>query len=255
MFDETRVVPEPKLIWPYLAWTFGWSWGSGLVVVFLNTLLPGRLPFMLYGISILATFGPALGVKKVLRLFFREFLAFIFSRPSKKAWIPLVLLIAMLVLTTLLASKSWNSNSPFWLMPIFFVFTLICGGGNEEIGWRGFLQPALEKRFSFWQATVLTGLVWALWHAPLWLVSESHASTPFLIYTAGMILTSFAYAGLYKSTQSVWCCAMLHAAENTIGLYLVPEGYNQIIYLVGIGLMAIYGSWLWYQNNSKDKKA
>ena len=50
----------------------------------------------------------------------------------------------------LLSSNNiWWSNSakPLYVALISFPIMII-GGGLEEIGWRGILQPALQKRFS-----------------------------------------------------------------------------------------------------------
>ena len=41
---------------------------------------------------------------------------------------------------------------------------MIIGAVGEEIGWRGFLQPNLEKKYSVLQSSIITGLMWGLWH-------------------------------------------------------------------------------------------
>lgn len=44
---------------------------------------------------------------------------------------------------------------------------MIVGGGLEEPGWRGVAQPELERRWSRWRAATVVGVIWALWHLPL----------------------------------------------------------------------------------------
>ena len=51
-----------------------------------------------------------------------------------------------------------NRNDAAWYWIVLTYPILIIGGGVEEIGWRGFLQPQLEQRFPFMVATAI--LLW-----------------------------------------------------------------------------------------------
>lgn len=58
------------------------------------------------------------------------------------------------------------------LIPLFllsFILTALAQGGMEEPGWRGMLQPALQKRWSPLAAALVVSLFWSLWHLPLYL--------------------------------------------------------------------------------------
>ncbi|MEL6843965.1 MAG: type II CAAX endopeptidase family protein, partial [Bacteroidota bacterium] len=46
----------------------------------------------------------------------------------------------------------------------FVIIGILIGALGEEIGWRGFLQPTLEKKFSVLLSSVIVGLIWGLWH-------------------------------------------------------------------------------------------
>jgi len=37
----------------------------------------------------------------------------------------------------------------------------------EEFGWRGFAQPRLQRRYSALVSTLIVGIGWGLWHAPI----------------------------------------------------------------------------------------
>jgi uncharacterized protein len=58
------------------------------------------------------------------------------------------------------------------VLPIYalsFVLTALMQGGNEEPGWRGFLQPELQNRFSPLVAALIVSIFWSFWHLPLYL--------------------------------------------------------------------------------------
>ena len=49
------------------------------------------------------------------------------------------------------------------VLPIF----LVGGPLSEEFGWRRFALPALQARWGWRVASVVLGIVWAVWHLPL----------------------------------------------------------------------------------------
>ncbi|NNH70601.1 CPBP family intramembrane metalloprotease [Nocardia uniformis] len=54
------------------------------------------------------------------------------------------------------------------LLPMFVLTFTLGGGIDEELGWRAFALPRLQATLPPWAANVLLGLVWSLWHLPLW---------------------------------------------------------------------------------------
>ncbi|MBE7701564.1 CPBP family intramembrane metalloprotease [Oerskovia sp. Sa1BUA8] len=50
---------------------------------------------------------------------------------------------------------------------VVLTLTYLVGAAGEEIGWRGMLQPLLENRFSLLAASIVTGLVWGVWHVQI----------------------------------------------------------------------------------------
>jgi membrane protease YdiL (CAAX protease family) len=89
---------------------------------------------------------------------------------------------------------------------------------GEEIGWRGLLVPQLAKLTSFTNVAFISGAIWALWHYPLILFADYHASAPrwvaLLCFSVLVIGISFAFAWLRLKSGSVWTAAILHASHN-----------------------------------------
>ncbi|MFV0395071.1 MAG: CPBP family intramembrane glutamic endopeptidase, partial [Coprobacillaceae bacterium] len=105
-----------------------------------------------------------------------------------------------------------------WYLFILYIPLMVIGGGMEETGWRGFLQPALEEKFSFTTSSFITGIIWACWHIPLWFIQGANQSSMnFLAFFLQCIALSFILGLLYKLTKSVLAVILLHAWSNTLG--------------------------------------
>jgi uncharacterized protein len=71
---------------------------------------------------------------------------------------------------------------PWANIALYFVFaatiTVVRGCATvlgEEIGWRGFLVPELAKRHGFAVTAIISGLVWAVWHYPIFLLANGYS--------------------------------------------------------------------------------
>ena len=68
-------------------------------------------------------------------------------------------------------SESFSVHTNYGLGEITFIFitSLLFDGGGlmEELGWRGFALPRLQKKFNPLKATIIVGVIWALWHIPV----------------------------------------------------------------------------------------
>ncbi len=71
MNTETTIKPQPKLILPFLAWNFGWTWGFWLLDIILKNLWPDSPPTAYLALEAIlngiALFGPMLASLIVLK--------------------------------------------------------------------------------------------------------------------------------------------------------------------------------------------
>ena len=44
---------------------------------------------------------------------------------------------------------------------------IFLGGGQEELGWRGYILDRLEERLGPWLGNLVLAVIWAVWHVPL----------------------------------------------------------------------------------------
>lgn len=81
---------------------------------------------------------------------------------------------------------------PFTSLPAYFValFMMAIKGPVEEIGWRGFALPILQRHMTPIWAALLLGVVWSVWHLPAFMLSgtpqSAWAMTPFLVGTVAL---------------------------------------------------------------------
>ena len=89
---------------------------------------------------------------------------------------------------------------------------------GEELGWRGFLVPALARRFSFTRVAIISGAIWAAWHVPLIIFADYNGGTPawysVLCFAVMVVALGFPFAWLRLRSGSVWPAAILHASHN-----------------------------------------
>jgi membrane protease YdiL (CAAX protease family) len=84
----------------------------------------------------------------------------------------------------------------------------------EELGWRGFLQPRLQQRYSAVGSSVAIGVLWAVWHAPMILVGLGNF-TAFWEYALTIVAVSVIFGWLYNNTGAALPVVMVaHASHN-----------------------------------------
>lgn len=118
-------------------------------------------------------------------------------------------------MSPLMAMLSYLAN----LMIVWFIPNSFkpCG---EEIGWRGFLVPALAERLSYAKTSLIIGIIWAVWHFPaiLWTEYSIDAPSWFALpcFTVTVIAASFIQTWLRLRSSSLWPCVIWHNSHNAI---------------------------------------
>jgi uncharacterized protein len=115
------------------------------------------------------------------------------------------------------ATGEWPrfGQTPVFIMVIAIVISTWIQAG-EEIGWRGYALPRLAERMGFGSAGVLLGVIWAVWHLPLFLIPGTDTTgQSFPVYLLQVTAISVAMTWLYwKTDGSLLLVMILHAAVN-----------------------------------------
>lgn len=114
-------------------------------------------------------------------------------------------------------------------------------GFGEELGWRGFLQKEFEK-LGFWKSSILTGVIWGIWHAPIILQGHNYPGHPLAgVFMMTIMSTMFAPVFSYVriKAKSVIAAAIAHGSLNaSVGLsFMLLKGGNDLI----IGMTGLAG--------------
>lgn len=109
----------------------------------------------------------------------------------------------------------------------------------EEIGWRGWLQRALQSRASGLVAAVSVGVVWFGWHLPLlYLPGSPQSRIAPAAFAALLIAAGIVFAGIFNATEgSVPAVVAAHLGFNlALGttILALPEGATAYVALCAI---------------------
>jgi len=117
----------------------------------------------------------------------------------------------------------------------------------EELGWRGYGVDSLRAHFNLFTTSVLFGLLWALWHLPLFFVKgyyHNQLRTLGWIYVANFFFSVFVVAFMinwmyYKTDRSIPAIILFHAMLNLSAMLLRTEQFTKCIVTGILGIIAI----------------
>jgi uncharacterized protein len=216
-----------------LAYALAWVWSGFWLLPYLGTLLtqsttPTGMVGRLGAGVLLATMLTPMISALIMRLFIskeglRGSLGLLRSPKYYLAALvaPAVFFTAVVLIVQALGLGEFRWSQTGWfayllLMASALPVTLFTFG--EEYGWRGYLLPRLLPLGEI-RATLLLGVIWALWHLPLLLAGLNYPGVnvwvAILIFTFVTVSVSFAYTWFYvASSGSVLIAAVLHASFN-----------------------------------------
>lgn len=220
--SRPRTVMGTKTLMSFLGLTFGLSWVPMSLFMFFAdqfTAVFGEMSST-NPVFLLAVYAPGLsgifliwhhyGLKGLGSFFRRLF----FWRAPLQWWLFLLLGIPAIIYTA--AAIKGTINDPFPFSPWYMVFpalvqSLLLGPMGEEFGWRGLALPLLQRRFSPFWASLVLGVVWAIWHAPAFLMSGTPQSAwsfgPFFV---GLIAITVIMTPLFNASRGSLLIAILY---------------------------------------------
>lgn len=213
----------PLISFFILAYALSWSLESplvllrdtisptvGLVLVILASNVPSLLAIVLTAVVLgRGSLRKLLGRLLIWRVDPRWYLVVVLG--------PAALAGGVVALNTFAEGPALSLGMPLLGVAFFLAFSIFPGSAlGEEIGWRGYALPRLQAGRSALSASLVLGVIWALWHLPLWLTGDP-ARTPSLYaaFVVSAIALSVILTWMYNSTRgSLLLVVLLHATSN-----------------------------------------
>ncbi len=122
---------------------------------------------------------------------------------------------------------------------------VVVNGFGEETGWRGYLLPALQRRFRPLTAMLLLAPIWALWHAPMFAVVSTFrgfGAGTLVGWFLGLVCGSVVLGWLYNRTGSIAIVAVWHGLFNVVSGTAAAAGLiaavsSTVVMVLAVGLI------------------
>jgi uncharacterized protein len=166
--------------------------------------------------------------------------------------IPAIILVSTVAVPGALASfQAAAVPSTLFLYVVATPIFLFAGGPVfEEIGWRGFALPRLQRLHGPLIGSLILGILWALWHLPLFLIPSwdtPHGSPlDVALFVIWAVAITVIFTWVFNNTKgSVLMVILAHGSINSaaaavFGLFPAPAVTGGILnFVIGFGVVAL----------------
>lgn len=248
----------------FLVATFAWTWACYAPIV-----VSGRSPYEMPWMALLIAggMGPSL-IAVVLVLATGErtdrtdfFNRLVDARRIPLGWLALIALIfpaiyACAIGLDLALGGAWPGLEQLralqatpLLWPLVLFISFLSGPWSEEFGWRGYVLDPIVRRFGPLPGAVLLGLLWGIWHLPLYgMPATWHGQMGFRLegfwtFMALSVGLSLLMTRIHLATQrSILAALLVHFAANIVSQLVAPVSdrvevlRTLLIVAVGVGV-------------------
>jgi membrane protease YdiL (CAAX protease family) len=115
-----------------------------------------------------------------------------------------------------LQTENWRSATLLSLIVLIPTKIFFGGGLGEELGWRGFALPQLQKRMTALKASLIIWIVWSVWHFPaIALDANREGEMPIVMFTIFVLAITILLTWAFNSTSgNLLILVLFHAAAN-----------------------------------------
>jgi membrane protease YdiL (CAAX protease family) len=129
-----------------------------------------------------------------------------------------------------------------FVIPVVIVMALP-GSFAEELGWRGFALPKLQKKYNALTASAMIALLWGIWHIPSMLYIGENSWATIVNNIFDFIPVTIVYTWLYNNTKgSLLPVTLFHASQQYSNNFLgtIPTSTDgALMWLVAFVVLAL----------------
>lgn len=230
---------KPLPAWAFFAATFLWSWSFwGVAIAFGATMETGAgMVLLLIGVLGPMVMGISFTQLSNDRALQRDYwMRLVSLRRIRWGWLAVILSFSLILngVAALIEQLSggfestWGAvivdgaSDPLSILPLFLFAILV--PLIEEMGWRGYVLDRLQTRYSALTSSLVLGVVWSLWHLPLFFVAGSYQAglgigTPeFWLFFLSIIPLTVIITWIYNNTgRSIFAAILFHGMVNFSG--------------------------------------
>lgn len=129
----------------------------------------------------------------------------------------------------------------------------------EELGWRGYAMDSIATNCNWWKTSLIFGVVWSLWHFPLFFIPETYQynilqeSPWFMVnFFVSIVPMVFLFTWVYvKNNRSILACMFFHFAVNflqeQIAMTPITKCVETIVLFVAAGIVVALNKELFFE--------
>lgn len=255
--------------WIFFVATFAWTWLFWGIAILLGANMETAMGLVLLLLGVMGPMVTGIGFtyltrdKEGRRDYWKRIISF--KRIPARWYLVIFLFVPVLnILAALLdvltggSGATWGEaalnlvSNPLSIIPSILFASLI--PFIEELGWRGYVLDRLQEKRSALVSSLILGVVWSLWHLPLFFVQGSYqaglgvGTLAFWLFFIGIVPLSLVFTWIYNNTgRSTLAVILFHSMVNLTGELMAlterADTYSIVLwYVAAIGITAIWGA-------------
>ena len=193
----------------------------------------------------------------------KEFLKGLFAEKLSIKWVLISILIPTVIFTiTVFVLSVLNQkpigeliNKDYASYPLMLILQLFMGPTAEEPGWRGYFFTEVSAKRGILKGSVITGIVWGLWHTPLWLM-EGLSPLNLIIYAisfmGAIIGISIIMGYIFRNHRNLVYCTIIHLLFNFLNALVIYDHNGLVLALVIYALLYLTAAGITVLINKKS---